>query len=225
MRKSCRAAFAIAALAAGCTSVKPATTIQPAEPVSTDIAVATFDSLWSKVHSTYVDTAFVAREWVQVRDSLRPRAQRVTTRAELDKLLNDALHHIHDSHFYLIPARIATTRSESTSGGGKGSTGLAVRVAEGKVVAWRVEEASPAWNAGLRPGQVISAIEGKKTDSAIKHVLAMPAQAQPLELANMLHGFNGMLNPAVDDTVDLTIEPSKRLRLAAVQGEGKLSQF
>jgi carboxyl-terminal processing protease len=225
MRKSCRAALAIAALTAGCTSVKPATGVENAEPVSTDIAVATFDSLWSKVRSTYVDTAFVANEWMHVRDSLRPRAQLITTRPELDRLLHDALHHIHDSHFYLIPARIATTRSETVSGGGKGSTGLAVRVAEGKVVAWRVDEKSPAWNAGLRPGQAITVIEGKKTDSAIKNVLAMPAQAQPLELANMLHGFNGMLNPAVDDTVDLTVEPSKRIGLAAVQGEGNLSQF
>jgi carboxyl-terminal processing protease len=225
MRKSCRAALAFAALTIACTSVKPATNVHNAEPVSTDIAVATFDSLWSKVRSTYVDTAFVANEWVRVRDSLRPRAQLITTRPELDRLLNDALHHIHDSHFYLIPARVASTRSESASGGGKGSTGLAVRVAEGKVVAWRVEEKSPAWSAGLRAGQTITAIEGKNTDSAIRNVLAMPPQAQPLELANMLHGFNGILNPAVDDTVDLTVEPSKRFRLAAVQGEGKLSQF
>ena len=225
MRKSCRAAPAFAALTIACTSVKPATNVHNAEPVSTDIAVATFDSLWSKVRSTYVDTAFVANEWVRVRDSLRPRAQLITTRPELDRLLNDALHHIHDSHFYLIPARVASTRSESASGGGKGSTGLAVRVAEGKVVAWRVEEKSPAWSAGLRAGQTITAIEGKNTDSAIRNVLAMPPQAQPLELANMLHGFNGILNPAVDDTVDLTVEPSKRFRLAAVQGEGKLSQF
>ncbi|HKY98448.1 MAG TPA: S41 family peptidase, partial [Gemmatimonadaceae bacterium] len=93
------------------------------------------------------------------------------------------------------------------------------------VIAWRVDEKSPAWNAGLRPGQIITVIEGKKTDSAIKNVLAMPAQAQPIELANMLHGFNGMLNPAVDDTVDVTVEPSKRIRVAAIQGEGKLSQF
>jgi len=225
MRKSCRAALAFAALTIACTSVKPATNVHNAEPVSTDIAVATFDSLWSKVRSTYVDTAFVANEWVRVRDSLRPRAQLITTRPELDRLLNDALHHIHDSHFYLIPARVASTRAESASGGGKGSTGLAVRVAEGKVVAWRVEEKSPAWSAGLRAGQTITAIEGKNTDSAIRNVLAMPPQAQPLELANMLHGFNGILNPAVDDTVDLTVEPSKRFRLAAVQGEGKLSQF
>ena len=226
MRKSCRAAIAFAAItAAGCARVTPATTVRNADPVSAEIAVATFDSLWSKVNGTYVDTAFVATEWKQVRDSLRPRAQAITTRPELYKLLRDALHHIRDSHFYLIPEHVAPTRSESNAGGGKGSTGLAVRVAEGKVVAWRVEEGSPAWNAGVRAGQVIAAIDGKKTDSAITHIHAMPAQAQAPELANMLHGFNGMLNPAVGDTVEVIIAPAGKFRLAAVQGEGKLSQF
>jgi carboxyl-terminal processing protease len=226
MRKSCRAVIAVAAVtAAACTRVTPATTVRNAEPVSTEIAVATFDSLWSKVNSTYVDTAFVATEWLHVRDSLRPRARLVTTRAELDELLGEALHHIRDSHFYIIPARVATTRSDAASGGGKGSTGLAVRVAEGKVVAWRVDEGSPAWNAGVRPGQVVAEINGKKTDSAITRVRAMPAQAQAPELAHMLHGFNGMLSPAAGDTVDVVIAASKQFRLAAVQGEGRLSQF
>ena len=225
MRKSCRVAIMIAAFSAACTSAKSAVGVPKSEPISSEIAVETFDSLWSKVHATYVDTAFVSGEWMRVRDSLRPRAQLVTTRSELDKVLADALHHIHDSHFYLIPARVATTRSESNTGGGKGTTGLSVRVAEGKVVAWRVDEKSPAWSAGLRPGQIVTAIEGRSTDSAIRNVQSMPEQARPLELANMLHGFNGKLNPAVGDTVAVTTGSSKPVRMIAVPGEGKLSQF
>lgn len=220
-------ALCAACVAAACASAKPAE--RAGEPISRDIAVATFDSLWSKVRNTYVDTAFVSGEWMRMRDSLRPRAELITTRPQLDKLLADALHHIHDSHFYIIPARVATSESSESKTGGKGATGLAVRVAQENVVAWTVEQGSPAWNAGIRSGYLVSRIEGKNTDSAIKRVRALPSQAQPLELANLLHGFNGMLNPAVGDTVSVSVKsPGARAvsySLVATQGEGTLSQF
>ena len=229
MRKSCRVVIVLllAGAAAACASARNA---EPAsEPIPRDIAVATFDSLWSKVRNTYVDTVFVSTEWMRMRDSLRPRAELVTTRRELDQLLADALHHIHDSHFYIIPARVATPESSTSKSGGRGTTGLAVRVAQERVVAWRVEQGSAAWNSGMRAGYAVNTIEGRNTDSAMKHVRALPAEAQPLELANMLHGFNGMLNPAVGDTVlvSASAPDGKAIRysLIATQGEGTVSQF
>ncbi|HEX6575054.1 MAG TPA: S41 family peptidase [Gemmatimonadaceae bacterium] len=226
MRKSCRAALCtvVAGVTAACSAASRPAVPVPAEPVSTEIAVATFDSLWSKVRSTYVDTAFVATEWVNVRDSLRPRALTITTRPQLDALLGDALHHIHDSHFYIIPARVAVNRSDNNGGGGKGTTGVEARVAEGKLVAWRVENGSPAWNAGVRPGEALISVRGKSSDSALKNVRSMPAQAQPLEFANMLHQFNGMLHPPAGDSVAI-VTTKGPLSLIAAQSEGKLSQF
>jgi carboxyl-terminal processing protease len=229
MRKSCRTLVQLfaACAASACAPVKPVQ--PPSEPISREIAVATFDSLWSKVRNTYVDTAFVSTEWMRMRDSLRPRAELITTRRELDHLLADALHHIHDSHFYIIPAHVATSESSATTTGGKGTTGLAVRVAGETVVAWRVEQGSAAWNAGIRSGHAVSKIEGSDTDSAMKAVRALPAQAQPRELANMLHRFNGMLNPSVGDTVSIvgSAPGGRRAKysLIANEGEGTVSQF
>ena len=229
MRKSCRMALSICAGGAltACASAK--TGERAGEPISRQIAVATFDSLWSKVRNTYVDTAFVSNEWMRMRDSLRPRAELVNTRRELDQLLADALHFIHDSHFYIIPAHVATTDSSANKSGGKGTTGLAVRVANGRVVAWRVDRESPAWNTGIRRGYAVNSIDGKNTDSALKRVRALPDQAQPRELATMLHALNGVLNPAVGDTVPVSVtapggKPA-RYSLVATQGEGTVSQF
>ncbi len=193
------------------------------EPIASAVAVATFDSLWSKVRSTYVDTAFVSTKWADMRASLRPRAQAVTTRDELDKVLADALAYIPDSHFYLIPARIATDEPNPKTADGRGTVGLAVRVADGNVVAWRVENGSPGWNAGIRPGQRIRKIEGRDTDSAIKHVRALPDPAQPRALANMLHSLNGHLSPAVGDTVHILADQEKNL--VAIPARGLVSQF
>ena len=154
MRDSCRAiaVSGICIALAACASASGSDhASKDAEPIAPGIAVATFDSLWSKVHNTYVDTAFVATKWMKVRESLRPRAESITERPELDRLLADALSNIPDSHFYIIPARVATTDEPGkTKSDGRGTTGLAIRVAEGNVVAWRVEQGSPAWNAGIR---------------------------------------------------------------------------
>jgi len=193
------------------------------EPIASSVAVATFDSLWSKVSNSYVDTAFVSTRWAQMRSSLRPRAETVTKRADLDKLLADALAYIPDSHFYLIPARIATEELDPGTADGRGTVGLQVRAADGNVVAWRVDEGSPAWNAGIRPGQRVKRIAGKDTDSAMNRVRSLPELAQPRALADMLHSLNGLLSQAVGDTAHVWTTGEKRL--VEVPARGLVSQF
>jgi carboxyl-terminal processing protease len=97
------------------------------------------------------------------------------------------------------------------------------------VVAWRVEPGSPAALAGIRPGQKIVRIEGRKTDSAMKRVHALPDLAQPRAMADMLHGLNALLTPGVGDTVSIWVESQRgsaaKFSLAAVPGAGLISQF
>lgn len=226
MRIPCRASI-IAGLfyaLAGCASA-PASAEKSAasEPMSPAVAVATFDSLWSKVSNTYVDTAFVSTRWTEMRTKLRPRAESVTTRRHLDRLLHDALAYIPDSHFYIIPASVATDESSSSKSDGRGTAGLAVRLADGNIVAWTVESGSPAWNAGIRPGQKIERIGRKDTDSAVKRIESLPELARPRALGDMLHGLNGQLTPAVGDTVRVWA-PSEKV-LIALAGSGRVSQF
>ena len=225
MRISCRApliAGLCCAISACASAPAPAGARAGAEPVATAVALATFDSLWSKVSKTYVDTAFVSTRWAEMRAKLRPRAESVTNRGDLDRLLHDALAYIPDSHFYIIPASVATEESSGSSDG-RGTTGLAVRVADGAVVAWTVEKGSPAWSAGIRPGQKIERIGSRDTDSAVKRISALPELAQPRALADMLHALNGLLNPAVGDTARVTT--TAEARLAAVPASGRVSQF
>jgi carboxyl-terminal processing protease len=225
MRISCRDA-AVAGLCyslAGCATAPASGTAAAVEPVSTGVAVATFDSLWSKVNNTYVDTAFVSTKWAEMRAKLRPRAESVTTRRGLDRLLHDALAYIPDSHFYIIPASVATEESSNTGSDGRGTTGVAARVADGSVVAWTVENGSPAWNAGIRPGQKIERIGSKDTDSAVKRIESLPDLARPRALADMLHGLNGLLTPAVGDTV--LVWTSAQATLVGIPVSGRVSQF
>jgi carboxyl-terminal processing protease len=170
------------------------------ESIPTPVAVATFDSLYSKVANTYVDTAFTAHEWKSMRETLRPRASTITTRRALDRLLADALHYIPDSHFYIIPEHVAPEESSGRSDA-RGTAGLSVREAEGKVVAWRVEPGSAAEDAGIKGGTVLRRVAGRDADSALKRVAALPDNARQRGLSEALHSLNGLLSAAVGDTV------------------------
>lgn len=231
MRKSCRAVALVMLSLSGvaCATGRGGRTDVTSTPIPPGLAAATLDSLWTMVRNTYVDTAFVSSTWIAVRDSLRPRAEKITERRDLDKLLADALRPIHDSHFYIIPARVAPVESSRGKSDGRGTTGLALRLADNAVVAWRVEPGSPAANAGILPGEKILSVEGRNTDSAVKSVHAMPEAAQPRAHADMLHGLNGLLNSAVGDTIEVALGPaasaSRKVELVASPGKGIVSKF
>ena len=198
------------------------------EVLPSGVALASFDSLWTTVRDTYVDTAFVASRWVAVRDSLRPRAERVSSRRELERLLGETLHTIPDSHFYIIPASVALDDSTGSKSGGRGWTGLAVRVAGSEVVAWRVEPASPAAAAGLRAGQILTRIAAREPRVLLGQVRAMPEKAKPRALSELLQRLNGALTPPAGDTVSVEIDDGGRKtvrQLVAQPARGRLSQF
>jgi len=222
------AALAGLAIATGCAGARlPDRPAVPDEPLSPGIAIASFDSLWKIVADTYVDTAFVSSRWVTVRDSLRPRALLITRRRELDALLGEALNTISDSHFYIIPARLAPSDSAPKSDG-RGSTGLVVRVAEGRAVAWRVNSGSPAERAGISPGQTVVSVGSRDAAEALARLEAMPEQAKPRALFDVLQRLNGALTPQAGDTVTVVTQTGGKTlthRLIAVQAEGRLSQY
>jgi carboxyl-terminal processing protease len=179
--------------------------------------------LWTKVANTYVDTAFVTHQWTAARAELRPRAETITTRAQLDALLADALHHIHDSHFYIISSRTAPETSQRATDA-RGTSGVSVRLAEGKIVVWKVDPASAAADAGMRAGEIVRRVAGYDADSALRQFANLADQARPRALAEMLYAFNGSLNASVGDTVRIETD-AKSYAIAARPAQGTVSQF
>ena len=217
--------MAIGILAACAGSVRNSSSAPDAQ-LPAGVALATFDSIWSKVSHTYVDTAFVSGTWSQVRVSLRPRAAGTTGRKDLDALMKETLATIPDSHFYIIPASIAGDEPQSSSTDGRGTTGISVRMMGDEVVVWRVEPGSPGAIAGMSPGQIVRRVGTKQVDSLLLKVKAMPEKARQRAIADMLHGLNGPLSPAAGDTVVIALESPKMTRsLVGVPAPGLVSQF
>ena len=198
------------------------------EPVSSAMALSTFDTLWTVVRNTYVDTAFVASQWTAIRDTLRPRASRVGNRKELNALLATTLKRIPDSHFYIIPEEAADPDEKDNPSGAGGTTGLYVRAMGDKAVAWRVEPGSPAAASGITPGQTIAKLGDRDLSAALKKVDDVPAAGRARALSEVLFSFNHAVSPAAGMTVHAGIESSGRIvdhALVAVPATGTISQF
>ena len=227
-------------LAAGtlCVSVGCATSGAPVSqsPVASSaklqpgIALATFDSVWTMVARTYVDTAFVASRWKVVRETLRPRASSVTTRGGLAELMGATLGEIHDSHFYIIPAAVAAdVRSDNDNApSGEGTVGASVRIAGDRALVWRVDPGSPATLAGMKPGQTVEQLQDRAVRASIGRVLALPDASRQRALAELDFRLNGSLSPSVGDSVRVRfIRDGKNIErnLVAVPVRGTISKF
>jgi carboxyl-terminal processing protease len=192
------------------------------------LALSTFDTLWTVVRNTYVDTAFVASRWTALRDTLRPRASVIDNRKDLNDLLASTLKRIPDSHFYIIPEAAADGNEKDNPTGVGGTAGIAVRAIGDKAVAWRVDPGSPAAASGITPGQVIARIGDRDLSAALKKVDDIPPAGRARELSEVLFSFNRSVSPAPGSTVHVSVESNGKTvdhALVAIPSKGTVSQY
>lgn len=200
----------------------------PSEPVSSALALSTFDTLWTVVRNTYVDTAFVASRWTALRDTLRPRASLVGNRRELNELLATTLKRIPDSHFYIIPETAADPNEKDNPTGVGGTTGISVRAIGNKAVAWRVDPGSPAAASGITAGQIIARIGDRDLSAALRRVDDVPAAGRARALSDVLFSFNHAVSPTSGAAVHVSTESRGKIvdhSIIAVPTKGTVSQF
>ena len=88
----------------------------PSAPFDRALAIATVDSAWSRINQTYYDPLFHGLDWSAVRRSVRHRAVRAQTNAEVRGIVEGMFGQLGDSHFALIPAEIVAQWSASAPG-------------------------------------------------------------------------------------------------------------
>ena len=205
-----------------------------AEPIEEALALATFDSAWSRINSSYYDADFRGLDWSGVRDELRPAVSGVETRGELRSLLRDMLSRLGESHFAIFPQesvdQIAVDDEEMDGDeGAAGDVGLDLRWVGGELTVFRVDEGA-AFDAGVRPGWIIEGIDAREM-SAWREVIA-EAESESARIAletQTVSGAGSLLSGAVGTSVAVRVrdgdERSHAFTLDRRPVKGEIVQF
>jgi carboxyl-terminal processing protease len=199
------AAWLTAAAACSPSTVPPAdpAPAADAEPVTPELAAAVFDSAWSLVYRTYYDTTFGGVDWRALRDELRPAARTAGTADSLRAVIGGMLDLLGDSHFAVIPARVADAlEPDSLRGatGEPGDVGVELRVVDDSLIVVRVRPGSAASRAGVRPGWALDAVAGRTAADMLEVLDHMEEDRRVVE-ARVAWAAEARLAGRVGDTV------------------------
>ncbi len=142
--------------ACGHAQPRPGAPASPAEPpISSAVAVATFDSVWRVIRNTHFDTTFNGVDWSALGAELRPAAGRARSEDELRDVIRGMLSRLHQSHFDIFPSEALTAHRDSTVAE-TGEAGVTLRLIDGAMVVARVF--GSAERAGVHPGWIVRRI-------------------------------------------------------------------
>jgi carboxyl-terminal processing protease len=148
-----------------------------------------FQIVWQTVKDNHFDPTFGGTDWDAVRAEFAPLVERAASDRELHALLQRMLNRLGQSHFNIItPESIPAAEDEDDAGDGLApaekkkhrpgnllmtdhltyGVGIDLRVIAGAAVVTRVEPASPAARAGLRPGFVLRSVDGRLVPGIIR---------------------------------------------------------
>ncbi len=132
--------------------------------------IESFEYVWSTVRDRHWDPSLNGIDWQQVHDTFKPQVESAKDRDSVDRLLNEMLATLEQSHFGIIPAS-AYTPLDAHAAPSDGSIGVEVRMVDGHPTVWRIHPNSPAERAGIKPGWVLQAVGEQETSLIINKVL------------------------------------------------------
>ncbi len=143
----------------GCSTV-PTAYVEPA-PLSASVRTAlnlrVFDATWQLVHDKYFDPDFRGMDWAALGRQYRPLAAAAADDAALYHVLNRLCLELKESHLVpLPPVRTHEIRIARRMAVGMGWTRL-----DGRAVVTELVPGGPAEAAGVQPGWIIAAVEGR----------------------------------------------------------------
>jgi carboxyl-terminal processing protease len=153
-------------------------------PAQRLLHVQSFDHVWNTVRESHWDPKLGGVDWQAVRDELRPRLEKATTRDEARDILSAMLRRLKQSHYAILPADVYDAIESRPAGReaaqppeerhrpgmGNGRIGFDVRVIGGQALVTKVDNDTTAWNIGVRPGWQLLEVDGMDMALVITHI-------------------------------------------------------
>jgi carboxyl-terminal processing protease len=183
-------AMLLAAACAACSLIDPYNIIGRTEgeaaPVPTEFVPApgphplskaarerAFDFVWRTIEDRYHDPSYNGVDWKAVGERYRPLALAAKDDAAFWDVLDRMTGELRDSHTRVESPRDVELRKRHQAI----SIGIAILPIEGELAVATVDRNSDAWWAGVRPGMLVTAIEGRPAAEAYEALLGESRRA------------------------------------------------
>ena len=136
-------------------------------PASREMRLKVFEQVWRAVNENYYDRDFHGLDWLGQRQQYRPQVEAARDNAEFYRLLRGMIGKLGDAHTRIYSPEDGFDRYRPA-----GTTvGLTVRRIEGRAVITAVEPGSEAARLGIRPGQVVTQVDGVPVEKMLARLL------------------------------------------------------
>jgi carboxyl-terminal processing protease len=124
------------------------------------LRLRTFTFVWEKIRDSYFDQTHGGVDWDLVRSTYEPQVAGARTSGAFHDLLNRMLRQLPASHLAVLAPHEVQSRSQTPRGEALSAPdGVVLRIVEDNVVVYSVNDSTPAWRAGLRPGQRVIRVD------------------------------------------------------------------
>jgi carboxyl-terminal processing protease len=186
-----------------------------------------FDRVWNTVNDRHFDPTFGGLDWVAIGNKYRPIALRAGSLDDFHNVLRQMLGELKLSHFAIFPREALDRAGQDSST----TVGIEIKYLREKAVVFRVGKDSPAFKAGIRPGDVISRVDGKTVGellAPLEKALAARSQTSAQEALSRERMLSSVVGGPEGTSVALElIVPGGKLVSAELKREayqGEMSQ-
>ena len=121
-----------------------------------------FEAVWNRVNTSHFDPTFGGVSWAAMKKKYTPLVAKARNNAELYVLLNKLIGELRQSHFAILPPEAySVTEAVGKGAKGEGASGLTVGLLQGQPTVLAVSADSAGQKAGVLPGALIEAVDGK----------------------------------------------------------------
>ena len=151
-----------------------------------------FNAVWQTINDEYYDPTFGGKDWHAIGDVYRQRLEKIEDdTAFWLGLLNPMLFELGVSHLVALPPSMANELDRMTFA--TGSLGMDVRLLDGLAVVTQVVDGSPADEAGLQPGFIVTSVDGRTFEDLTAESLQTPPNNERHRRGIAIQGMRGLL--------------------------------
>jgi carboxyl-terminal processing protease len=181
-----------------------------------------FDYVWTTINDRHWEERPGGLDWQAIRDELRPRVEQAATMEEARSVMYDMIERLGQSHFGIIPGRLY---EELKVESGNGTTGIVVRVIDGRAIVISVDEDSPAADSGVHPGWVVLGVNKEPLEPKIAELSRELGDSLYLDLV-LASSVMGRLSGPVGEQVTVQFLDGRgrkvKRKLSRVEQPGEL---